>query len=85
MTLQDAIKVVDELSRDELWQLRAYIDQRTGQLQPARGLTPEERIRQLDMVAAAIREGMTQAELDTMTAAMNEEHIEPVDDNLWTC
>ena len=39
MTLQDVIKVIDELPPDELHELHAYIDRREWQLQ---GYDPEE-------------------------------------------
>jgi hypothetical protein len=83
MTLQDVMKVVDRLSPEELRELRQYIEQREGIPWPAQELTPEERIRRLDAAVEAIREGMTQAELDDMTAAMNAEYIEPFDEDVW--
>jgi hypothetical protein len=83
MTLQDVIKAVDQLSPEELRELREYIEQREGTHSPVQALTPGERIRRLDAAVEAIREGMTQAELDEMTVAMNAEYIEPFDEDLW--
>lgn len=84
LTLQDVIKAVDQLSPDERRELREYLDQRESVPQPVQELTPEERIRRMDEAVKAIREGMTQAELEDMIAAMNEEYIEPVDDeDVW--
>lgn len=87
MTLQELMRAIDHLSRPELDQLRQYIDQREKeqerQIHPARGDTPQERVRRLDAAAAAIREGLTQEELDEMTAAMNAEYIEPFDEDVW--
>lgn len=83
MTLKDIMQAVDHLSHEELQYLRQYIEQREWQTHPARGSTPEERIRRMNRAAAMIREGMTQDQLDEMIAAMNEEYIEPVDDDLW--
>jgi hypothetical protein len=71
MTLQDVMKAVDQLSPDELRELREYIERRESSPEPVPELTPAERIRRLDAAVDAIREGMTQAELDDMTAAMN--------------
>jgi hypothetical protein len=72
MTLNDILQAVDKLSHEELRQLRGYVEQRERQSHPARGLTPEERIRRMRSAAAAIREGMTQEQLDEMFAAMND-------------
>jgi uncharacterized alpha-E superfamily protein len=82
MTLQDAIKVVDELSPDELQELRAYIDQRERE-SAIQSLSPEERIKRLDIAARAIREGFTEEEWAEIEQAMNEEYIEPVDEDVW--
>ncbi len=68
MTLQDVLKAVDRLSPDEL---RAYLDQREGTPRPLDELNAEARARQLDAAFEQFREGLTQAELDEMTAAMS--------------
>ena len=83
MTLGDIMQAVENFSYEELRDLREYIEQRERQVHPARGATPQERIQRMRNAAAAIREGMTQEELDEMFAAMNEEYIEPVDDDIW--
>ncbi len=83
MTLTDVIKAVDDLSPEELRRLRSYIDQREQQIAPSVVLTPDERIRMINEAVAVIREGMTQSELDQMTAAMNEEYVEPWDEAEW--
>ncbi len=72
-TLQDVKKAIDRLSPEERRELREYLEQRESIEQPAHELSPEERIRRLDAAAQAIREGMTQAELDDMLEAMNAE------------
>lgn len=83
MTLQELMRAVDALSYDELNQLRRYMDDREQQLHFPQDETPEERIRRLDAAAAAIREGLTKEQLAEMTAAMNEEYIEPFDEDQW--
>jgi len=83
MTLQDVIKAVETLSPEELRQLREFLDQLEGTPSPAHDLPPEERIRRLDAAVEALREGLTQAELDEMTDAMNTEYIEPFDKDEW--
>jgi septation ring formation regulator EzrA len=75
MTLQDVLKAVDQLSPDELRELRAYLDQREGTPHPTEELSAETRARRLDAAVEALREGLTQAELDEMTAAMNAERV----------
>ncbi len=83
MTLQEVIKVVDTLSPDELRELRTYLDQREGTVQPALELAPEERARQLNEAFERLREGLTQKQIDEMTEAMNAEYIEPFDEDVW--
>lgn len=83
MTLQEVIKVVDTLSPEELRELRMYLDQREGTVQPALELAPEERARQLDEAFERLREGLTQTQIDEMTEAMNAEYIEPFDEDVW--
>lgn len=83
MTLQDVLKVIDRLLPEELRELRAYLDQLEGASTPAHELPPEERIRCLDAAVEALREGLTQTDLDAMTDAMNAEHIEPFDEDVW--
>ena len=83
MTLQEVIKVVDTLSPEELRELRTYLDQREGTVQPALELAPEERARQLDEAFERLREGLTQKQIDEMTEAMNAEYIEPFDEDVW--
>lgn len=84
VTLQDVMKAVDRLSLEELRQLRAYLDQLEGTpVSPAQDMTPEERACRLDTAFEQLREGLTQAELDEMTEAMNAEYIEPFDEAPW--
>ncbi len=84
MTLHDVKKAVDKLSSDERRELREYLDQRESMEQPGSQLSPEERIRRLDVAARALREGLTQEQLDEISEAMNEEYIEPLDDeDVW--
>jgi len=71
MTLQDLMEAVDDLSYDELHQLRFYVDRRVKQMQPAQGITPEERVQRLEAAAAALREGLSEEQAAEITAAMN--------------
>lgn len=70
LNFQEMIRVVDQLSPEELRELRNYIDQREAQSQPAHRLSPEERIRRLDEAARAIRAGFTEAEWAEVERAM---------------
>jgi len=83
MTLQELIKAIDELSYNDLDLLWRHMDERKHQTRPAQNLKPEERIRRLDSAAAALREGLTQEELVDMTQAMNNEYVEPPDEDQW--
>ena len=84
MIFEEILQVVDQLSENDRQRLRQYLDQNKEQIRLARGLTPEERIQRLNAALDAIREGLTHKELDEMTAAMNEEYIEPWDESEWT-
>ena len=79
MSLDELMKAVDRLTGEELRQLREHIDYRRR----THKFTPEERIQMLEEAADAIREGLTQKELDEMIAVMNEEYIEPFDEAEW--
>jgi uncharacterized protein YeeX (DUF496 family) len=83
LTLQDMKKAIDQLSPEERRELREYLDQRESTEHAIRTLTAEERIQQMDSAVKAIREGMTQAELNVMIDDMNAEYIEPVDLDEW--
>lgn len=81
MILTEIFRAVDELSDAERKELRRYIDEgpKTTSL-----LTPEERTRRLHAALLAMGEGLNQAQLDEMTAAMTEKYIEPWDESEWT-
>lgn len=82
MTLADVMKAVDQLSPEEIRQLRNYLDKRETQNQH-QNLSAEERIRLLDEAFDRLREGLTEAELKDITEAINAEYIEPWDDTEW--
>lgn len=71
ISLQEVIRAVDQLSAEELAQLRAYVHQRELQIQPAHSLSPAERARKLDEAFNKFGEGISPDELDEITAAMN--------------
>jgi len=75
------LRAVDELNDEERRLLRQHIDQRSEK--PAR-LTPKERMRRLNAAFDAMSEGLSQAQLDEMTAAMTEDCIKPWDESEWT-
>lgn len=77
MTFEEVLQVVDQLNDEERQRLHQYLDQ---QVHP---LSAEERIRRLNAAMDAMRDGLSQEEIDEMTAAMNEKYIENVDDSLW--
>jgi hypothetical protein len=80
VTLTDILKALDDLSRDELRELRQQIDRRTATAELRAGTMD---IDALLRAAAEITNGLSDDELKRMTAAMNEEYIEIVDDDLW--
>lgn len=81
MTFQDIKQAVDQLSHQERADLRAYLDEVANQ--PAQKLTPTERAQKLDAAFEKLRTGLTDEEIEEMTAAMNEEYIEPWDEDEW--
>lgn len=83
MTLREVIEALDDMSQEELNELRAQLELRLTLNVSARGTTAEERIRRLNAAASAIREGFSAEEWTEVVQAMNEEYIEPIDDALW--
>ena len=83
LSLQEVFRAVDQLSAEELAELRAYVNQREVQIQPAHKLSPQERARKLDDAFNRFSEDLTSKELDEMIIAMNEEYIEPWDESEW--
>ena len=81
VTLSDIMKAVEKLSPEDRRKLRKYLEQQ--ERRPTQTLSGEERARRLEEAAAKIREGLTPEQLEEMTRAMNEEYIEPVDDDIW--
>ena len=84
MTLDELIKAVDTLSSEEFRQLRNYVNQRHVHEQVdtelrAGTMNVDALMRAVDQ----IREGLTEEEIETMVAAMNEEYVEPFDEAEW--
>ena len=81
MTVEEIMRVVDELNVEERQRLRQLLDQRP---EKRARLTPKERTRQLNAAFDALGDGLSQAQLDEMTAAMTDEYIEVCDESVWT-
>jgi len=80
--LANIMPIVENLSREERRILRDYIDGRD--LEEATELRPGTMdVDKLIIAIDKIREGMSEAEIDAMVAAMNEEYIEPFDEDEW--
>jgi predicted nucleic acid-binding Zn-ribbon protein len=82
MTLDSLYQVIDDLSMDDLDALSEYIEQQREQRRLAQ-YTTEERIQKIEAAFAELREGLTPAELEEITEAMNSEVIEPFDESEW--
>jgi hypothetical protein len=76
MTLNELLKTIDTLSAEELALLRERITQREREV-------VERKIEEFDRVIEALREGLTEEQLDLIEWAMNVETIQPPDDSLW--
>ena len=82
--LSEVYEKIDHLSREEMAQVRAYLDQRLMQPQ----IIDEDiqtKIAVLHQAFADIRAGFTPEELEELIEAMNSEYIEPLDpaDYAW--
>ncbi|MCY3979264.1 MAG: hypothetical protein OXG23_14295 [Chloroflexi bacterium] len=81
MVLEEILRAVAELSDDERQLLRQHIDELPA---TALRLTPKERTQRLNAALDMMGDGLSQAQLDEMTAAMTEDYIEAWDESLWT-
>lgn len=80
MTLREILQALDELTSKELHELREELDQRAGQAELHAGtMDVDALLNALD----ALTDGLTKDDISTMIAAMNDEYIEPTDDNQW--
>lgn len=70
-TLDEVLKVVDTLSKDELRVLQDYVEQRQRE---ASGSSKSAR---LNAVLDAMREGLSEEDLDEIEWAMNVEYVDP--------
>lgn len=84
MTLDELKRAVDRLSGEEFRQLRDYVNQRAAHKQADTELRiGTMNVDTLMQAVEQIREGLTEEEIETMVAAMNEEYIEPFNEAEW--
>lgn len=81
MVLEEIMRAVSDLSNEERRLLLQHIDNLPAQ---ATRLMPKERTRRLNAALDLLGDGLSQAQLDEMTAAMTEDYIEAWDESLWT-
>jgi hypothetical protein len=77
MTFPDVMKAVDQLSLEQLRQLREYVQQREGQFELTAGTL------NMDVLLeglAEMRAGLTDEAFRELERAMNDEYIEPLDE-----
>lgn len=74
MNLEAILRAVPRLTAAERQQLRRYLDQAPEKVPR---LTPAEKTRRLNAALGAMGDGLSPAELDSMTAAMTGEYGEP--------
>lgn len=79
MTLQELKTAISELSTEDLRILESYIHDRRKLLETAKPLNVEA----LEQAIEAMREGLTEEDLDEIEWAMNVEYIEPLDESEW--
>ena len=80
MVFEKILRAVAELSDEERRLLRQHIDQVPEEAAP---LMPKERTRRLNAALDMLGDGLSQAQLDEMTAAMTEDYIEAWDESQW--
>ena len=76
--LEEILRAVAELNDEERQLLRQYINQVS---EKASQLPPKERTQRLNAALDALGDGLSQVQLDEMTAAMTEEYIEAWDES----
>jgi hypothetical protein len=76
MTLNELIQAIETLTPEELQQLRARIEQRQREFVSGSANS-------LDRALAALRDGLTDEQIDQIEWAMNVEVIEPPDETAW--
>ncbi|MCU0499524.1 MAG: hypothetical protein MUF87_19415 [Anaerolineae bacterium] len=78
MVFTEVIKAIEEFSADQLRQLREYIQQREQQIELKAGtLNVDELLEGL----AEIRSGLSDEQFSEIERAMNDEYIEPLDND----
>ena len=77
MILEDILRAIAGLTVEERLQLRRYLDQAP---EKTLRLTPKEKTQRLNAALDAMGDGLSPAELDSMTAAMTGEYGEPWDE-----
>ncbi|MCB9436255.1 MAG: hypothetical protein H6673_04580 [Anaerolineales bacterium] len=77
-TLDQLKQAINQLTPDELTQLQQHIDAHRQHLQHLVD-DPNAWMAQLDSAVAAIREGLSEEEIQDMTDAMNAEYVNPQD------
>ena len=80
MIFQDILKAVAELDEEERQLLRRYLEP-TSAKPPV--LTPKERMQRLNAALDEMGDGLSQSQLQEITAAMTEEYIEAWDETEW--
>jgi hypothetical protein len=78
MVLSDVLKIVDRFSKEDLRQLREYIE---GREQEQEVIAPTFDLQALLSGLEEMRAGITEAEFHEIERAMNEEYVEPLDES----
>ncbi len=73
MTLDQVIREVDHLDKEDFRLLVEHIEQRQKQ----------EWVQAFDDAVEALQEGLTEKDVSEMVQAMNAEYIKPMDDAQW--
>jgi uncharacterized alpha-E superfamily protein len=82
MTVKEMIARLDELTPAEMTELQGEIERRRNAARE-HSISPAERVRRMRAAAQAIREGFSDDEWAVVERAINEEYVEPMDDEAW--
>ena len=77
MSLDELLRAIEDLSPDDLRRLREYLEERTYRL------SETTQAGALEEALSALRDGLTDKQLDQLEWAMNVETVQPPEKTAW--
>lgn len=81
MNLHEIITAMQQLDPNQLQQLKSYMDEIESHEPVPETATLD--VEAVQRAVAKMHEGLTEADIDEITQAMNQEYIEPVSEDEW--